>query len=200
MTVTLLSSPPDLTDLVVRRTEKKIGLLVSPPLAGMSGPIKGEMFVCESQLYFYSEEQHSGISVEYPDIIIHAISRRDGLPSIYCQLDSGLFFPNQDLPEDEQELEETVTELKFIPEDSESLESIYEAMSYCAGLHPDKEFMDDEEEEDDDFFYAQPSDDAELNEVQQAALRHLESVFEPIPNHTHQNGAKEGQFDNPMEE
>ncbi|KAG1065629.1 hypothetical protein G6F42_026795 [Rhizopus arrhizus] len=33
--------------------------------------------------------------------------------------------------------------------------------------------------EDDNEFYADPSDEAELNEMQQAALRHLESVFEP---------------------
>lgn len=70
-----------------------------------------------SQVYFYSESAKSGIAVQYPDIIIHAISRQDGQPNIYCQLDAGLFFPNQQLPEDEQELEETVTELRLIPKD-----------------------------------------------------------------------------------
>lgn len=70
-----------------------------------------------SQIYFYSESANSGIAVEYPDVIIHAISRQEGQPNIYCQLDAGLFFPNQQLPEDEQEREETVTELRLIPRD-----------------------------------------------------------------------------------
>jgi nucleotide-sensitive chloride channel 1A len=52
-------------------------------------------------------------------------------------------------------------------------------MTDCAALHPDEEFMQEQEESDQDEYYADPSDEAELNEVQQAALRHLESVFEP---------------------
>ncbi|KAI7870820.1 regulator of volume decrease after cellular swelling-domain-containing protein [Spinellus fusiger] len=195
MTVTLLSSPPDLSDVVVRHSQKNTVLLVKPLLAGSHEQIVGELLVCESQLYFYSHENNSGIAVEYKDIIIHAISRREGIPCIYCQLDEGIFFPQQQLPEDAQELEETVTELKFIPEDSEILETIYLVMSECASLHPDEEFMAEQEEE--DMFYADPSDAAELNDVQQAALRHLESVFEPV---AQQNGVKEGQFDNSMEE
>lgn len=55
------------------------------------------------------------------------------------------------------------------------------AMTDCAELHPDQEFMQEQEEYDDEEFYADPSDEAELNEVQQAALRHLESVFEQPP-------------------
>ncbi|CEP12441.1 hypothetical protein [Parasitella parasitica] len=179
MTVTLLSQAPDVTSLKLRHVQKDTALLISPPLAGHPGPIFGELSVCEDQLYFYSETAQSGIAVEYPDIIIHAISRQDGQPNIYCQLDTGLFFPNQELPEDDQEREETVTELRLIPRDGGALEGIYMAMNECASLHPDEEFMAEQEEEEDGDFYADPSDEAELNEIQQAALRHLESVFEP---------------------
>ena len=70
-----------------------------------------------SQVYFYSATAGSGIAVEYPDIIIHAISRQDGRPSIYCQLEQDRFFPNQQLPEDEEERQDIVTELKFMPQD-----------------------------------------------------------------------------------
>lgn len=60
------------------------------------------------------------------------------------------------------------------------VEGIYMAMNECASLHPDEEFMAEQDAYDDDNeFYADPSDEAELNEMQQAALRHLESVFEP---------------------
>lgn len=55
------------------------------------------------------------------------------------------------------------------------------AMSECAALHPDEEFMAEQEDGDDQEFYADPSDEAELNEMQQAALAHLESVFEQPP-------------------
>ncbi|KAF7727460.1 hypothetical protein EC973_007529 [Apophysomyces ossiformis] len=193
MTVTLLSSPPNLSDLVVRSTQKDTGLIVLPPLAGIEGPLRGDLYVCESQLYFYSAEHQSGISVEYPDIIIHAISRQDGTPCIYCQLDAGLFFPNQQIPEDE---EDALTELKFVPRDPGALEGIYAAMSECAALHPDEEFMAEQAGSDEEW-YGNPHDEEELNEDQQAALRRLESVFQPSPNgmdHDH-----DGQFDHANE-
>ncbi|KAI9493873.1 regulator of volume decrease after cellular swelling-domain-containing protein [Zychaea mexicana] len=190
MTVTLLSSPPDLSDQAVRHTQCNIDLLILPPLSGVDSTIQGELNVCESQVYFYSESAGSGIAVEYPDIIIHAISRQDGRPSIYCQLEAGRFFPNQQLPEDEEEREDVVTELKFMPQDPGALEAIYMAMSTCAALHPDEDFLAEQKalEEENDFF-ADPSDETELNEVQQAALRHLESVFvSPAPQQQQQNG------------
>lgn len=134
MTVTLLSAAPDLSEQVVRYTQKDTGLLVLPPLAGVNEPIRGDLYVCEryvykfasccgallilcSQVYFYSTSANSGIAVDYPDIIIHAISRQEGRPCIYCQLEVGRFFPNQQLPEDEDE-QDIVTELKFMPEDT----------------------------------------------------------------------------------
>ncbi|KAI8374199.1 regulator of volume decrease after cellular swelling-domain-containing protein [Radiomyces spectabilis] len=198
MTVTLLAEAPPLDDLAVRYTEHNTVLDITPPLVGLSEGISGTLFVCESQLYFYSEDQKSGIAVEYPDIIIHAISRQSNQPCIYAQLDQGIFFPNQQLPENEEERQETVTEIRFIPQDSGALEAIYMALSDCAALHPDEEFMAEQEAYDDEFF-ADPSDEAELNEVQQAALRHLESVFEqPTRNGVapHENS----QFDNAMDE
>lgn len=51
-------------------------------------------------------------------------------------------------------------------------------MSECAALHPDEEFMAEQEAYGEEEYYADPSDEAELNEMQQAALAHLESVFE----------------------
>lgn len=170
-----------------------------------------------SQVYFYSEQAQSGIAVEYPDIIIHAISRQDGRPGIYCQLESGRFFPNQQIPEEDQE--DTVTELKFMPQDVgsckfireicgfwmsyyASVEAIYMALSECTALHPDEEFLAEQAAlEDEGEFFADPSDEAELNEVQQAALRHLESVFEQPNGQVHQQQQQQDQQDsNDMQE
>ncbi|KAI9315353.1 regulator of volume decrease after cellular swelling-domain-containing protein [Dichotomocladium elegans] len=194
MTVTLLSSPPDLAGLVIKHAQKDTDLEVLPPLANVHGAIKGDLYVCESQVYFYSAESQSGIAVEYPDIIIHAISRQDGRPSIYCQLEQGRFFPGQQIPKDEDILD-IVTELRFMPQDAGALEGIYAAFSECAALHPDEEFMAEQEAlENENEYFADPSDEAELNEVQQAALRHLESVFQPP-----MNGRKEDE-DHSMDE
>ncbi|KAL1926519.1 hypothetical protein VTP01DRAFT_5640 [Rhizomucor pusillus] len=200
MTVTLLTSRPDLQDQTVRYSQKNVELLVLPPLTGTDGTISGELFVCESQVYFYSEQAQSGIAVEYPDIIIHAISRQDGRPGIYCQLESGRFFPNQQIPEEDQE--DTVTELKFMPQDVGSLEAIYMALSECTALHPDEEFLAEQAAlEDEGEFFADPSDEAELNEVQQAALRHLESVFEQPNGQVHKQQQQQDQQDsNDMQE
>lgn len=46
MTVTLLNSPPDVTDQKVRHTEKNVSLLVTPPLTDMDDLI-GTMTVTE---------------------------------------------------------------------------------------------------------------------------------------------------------
>lgn len=67
------------------------------------------------------------------------------------------------------------------------VEGIYMAMSECAALHPDEEFMAEQEAYDDEEFYADPSDEAELNEMQQAALAHLESVFEQPNGHKYED-------------
>jgi nucleotide-sensitive chloride channel 1A len=75
------------------------------------------------------------------------------------------------------------------------VEGIYMAMSDCAALHPDEESLDQEDYYgNDQDFYADPSDEAELNEMQQAALRHLESVFEPPMTNGH------GQYEPAAEE
>ncbi|CAO3658867.1 unnamed protein product [Rhizopus stolonifer] len=153
MTVTLLSKAPDFTTLKTRHVQKDSALLISPPLDNHKGPMFGDIIVCEDQLYFYSESSTLGIAVPYPNIVIHAASRQEGQPNIYYGHD--------------------VTELRFIPRDSGAVEGIYMTMSDCAELYPDNAIENEQE------FSADPSDDTELNELQQAAFKHLETVFEP---------------------
>ena len=52
MTVTLLNSPPDLSDQAVRHTQRNVDLLILPPLSGMEGTIQGDLNVCERYIYF----------------------------------------------------------------------------------------------------------------------------------------------------
>lgn len=78
------------------------------------------------------------------------------------------------------------------------VETLYNALSQCAVLHPDAaDEQDDEEEEE---WYADPSDEAELNEVQQAALDHLATVFQPQVNGKNSNDNDDGAFEDAMEE
>jgi nucleotide-sensitive chloride channel 1A len=80
------------------------------------------------------------------------------------------------------------------------VEVLYNAMSQCAVLHPDADADEEEFEEEEEEWYANPSDEAELNEVQRAALDHLATVFQPPVNgkQTHEND--DGAFEDAMEE
>lgn len=80
------------------------------------------------------------------------------------------------------------------------VEVLYNAMSQCAVLHPDADAEEEEFEEEEEEWYANPSDEAELNEVQRAALDHLATVFQPPVNgkQTHEND--DGAFEDAMEE
>lgn len=106
----------------------------------------------------------SGFQIEYPAITLHAISRDESGPSIYCQLDdtpgdsSGLASDSNEDDEAEAQMRELI--LVPHPRDSGEIESfpfhtflirshivetIFEALSQCASLHPDPEEGEDEE-------------------------------------------------------
>ena len=107
-----------------------------------------------------------GFQVEYPSITLHAISRTESGPCIYCQLDETPIGNQTDNDDDDVPMRE----LKIIPERVEArkfplisansdypkayqlpcaVEPIFESMSGCAALHPDPE---DEADGDDDAF------------------------------------------------
>ncbi|KAG5461256.1 MAG: regulator of volume decrease after cellular swelling-domain-containing protein, partial [Olpidium bornovanus] len=114
-------------------------------------------------LYWYSDELKRGIAVDYPSVGIHAICREPDLyspaPCIYCQLDGDDF--------DENNVEQP-TEVRFVPENSESgmsedlgaalslegvtaaFDDVYQALSHCASLHPDRDSTGDDSEGADD--------------------------------------------------
>ncbi|CAO3689908.1 unnamed protein product [Umbelopsis vinacea] len=130
--------------------------------------------------------------------------RQENCEAIYCQLGEGIHFPAQVIAssenEDEKEDDDIMTELYFIPANGESLETLYNALSQCAVLHPDADDEQEHEEEEEEEWYAEPSDEAELNEVQRAALDHLSTVFQPQVNGKKSNESDEGAFEDAMEE
>lgn len=109
-----------------------------------------------------------GIQIEYPSITLHAISRADNKPSIYCQLDEHVASTEEAQGEEDEANE--MRELVIVPQASNTRESlivyftgldasqslisvddIFEALSLCASLHPDPADEDDMDDDDDTF-------------------------------------------------
>ncbi|EJU04859.1 hypothetical protein DACRYDRAFT_104751 [Dacryopinax primogenitus] len=179
----LTSSTPDSFDSippVLRHKEDNVSITLDPPLSGLEGEnIKGTLYVIESVLVFISTSG-SGFQIDYPSITLHAVKRTPSGPAIYCQLDETP--AGQPLPEDE---DSEMRELLITPESEDSVERIFEALSICAALHPDKNSGDNDEMEDEMFADADESrfetftggEEEELSEVGRAALEHLESII-----------------------
>lgn len=116
-----------------------------------------------------------GFEIKYPAITLHAISRAESGPSIYCQLDdSAPAAANGTSHADDGEETIEMRELTIVPQRASSrayklliavscaklafhaVETIFEALSLCASLHPDPtDDLDDDEE--DAFIDADPA-------------------------------------------
>jgi len=90
-------------------------------------------------------------------------------------------------------------ELSIVPQSASSLEPIFEALSRCAALHPDKATPSDDEEMDafidadsGGFEVFTGDEDQELSEVGRAALAHLESIIYHPEAQPEANGAVNG--------
>ncbi|KAI0090183.1 regulator of volume decrease after cellular swelling-domain-containing protein [Irpex rosettiformis] len=148
----IASTPASFSDIppVLRHQEEDVSITLDPPLEGFSTEecSKGTLYVIESVLV-YKAASGRGIQIEYPSITLHAISRAESGPSIYCQLDESAATP--DANGDEGETTE-MRELTIIPKEVAALELIFEALSVCAALHPDPADADDMDDDDDDAF------------------------------------------------
>lgn len=84
----------------------------------------------------------------YTSITLHAISRAESGPSIYCQLDEA----GQAGDDDETGADAEMREMNIVPGSETSLEPIFDSLSLCASLHPDPNFDNDMNEDDDEAF------------------------------------------------
>ncbi|KAJ3796725.1 regulator of volume decrease after cellular swelling-domain-containing protein [Lentinula aff. detonsa] len=178
------STPVSFNDIPpVLRHEEPVSVTFEPSLDGFNevDGKEGVLYVLESVLIFMSKTG-KGFQIEYPSITLHAVSRGDTPPSIYCQLDESsakaMKIDDQEAEdeaeEDEDEEDMDMRVLNIIPSRVDSLDSIFEALSLCAALHPDPPGSDDEEEGLDDAFVDLPdgtfeqftgTEDEELSEV-----------------------------------
>lgn len=160
-------------------SERYASLQLSYELSGANSPT-----IVTSALAFIASSSGKGFSVLYPNITIHAVSRSGTRPMVYCQIEQAR---DDDAGDDENA---ELLELKMFPQDSSkskstglhfdrlklpsgshthrSVDDVFEALSYCASLHPDPNLGPDDG---DDVFYDgefKPftgQDDEELSEV-----------------------------------
>jgi len=178
------STPNSFTDIppVLRHKEENVSVVLEPELEGFSNT-DGTLYVLTSVLAFMSTTG-VGFQIEYPAITLHAVSRGEPGPSIYCQLDESFGQVNGGPSASEDEYSE-MRELTIIPKNSDTLEAIFEALSQCASLHPDPH---GEEDDLDDAFLDVNStttfetftgdENEELSEVGRAAFAHLNSIID----------------------
>ncbi|KAJ7746613.1 regulator of volume decrease after cellular swelling-domain-containing protein [Mycena metata] len=141
-------TPVSFTDIppVLRHKEDNVSVTLDPPLDGFSAQdgTQGTLYIIESVLVFMSTTG-GGFQIEYPAITLHAVSRAASGPSIYCQLDEHAGEAEGAASNDEMS---DMRELSIVPQSAASLEPIFEALSRCAALHPDKATASDEEDMD----------------------------------------------------
>ncbi|XP_072750189.1 methylosome subunit pICln [Anoplolepis gracilipes] len=129
---------------------------------------KGTFYVTESVLSWMDNDTQQGFSLEYPHISLHAISRElRPRQYLYVMVDTKVDLPDMPLtlsPEnisenkddeneddvDENEVDVDMTEMQFVPDNTNNLELMFQAMNACQALHPDPQdsFSDDDIYED----------------------------------------------------
>uniref|UniRef100_A0A1B6CHU2 Methylosome subunit pICln n=2 Tax=Clastoptera arizonana TaxID=38151 RepID=A0A1B6CHU2_9HEMI len=107
---------------------------------------KGTLYVAESRLSWVQDTTEQGFSLEYPSMTMYAISRdieAHGHECILVVVDTGPGTEGEDSEVDNEDEEEDVdsnsqtVSVRLVPDDKNSLYSIYNAMKECSALHPD---------------------------------------------------------------
>ncbi|XP_043604713.1 methylosome subunit pICln isoform X2 [Bombus pyrosoma] len=124
---------------------------------------KGTLYITESLLSWVNYDTQQGFSLEYPHISLHAISRDEQAhprQCLYIMVDAKVDLPASDSGSDNEfeDADTPITEMRFAPDNTNNLETMFQAMNQCQALHPDPQdsFSDAEEDiyedaEEDDF-------------------------------------------------
>jgi len=102
-------------------------------------------------IWLHNTNRDKGVSIDFPFIIMHAISRDSAafpFPCIYCQLDEPVGGGGAG---DDDEEDATASELRFVPKDPAAVDALYKVFCHCAMLNPDQ--GDDDDEDQGDFFF-----------------------------------------------
>lgn len=108
---------------------------------------KGILEINENVLIWKNESK--SLKFYYPSISLHAISRETSKfphECIYCLVDSEP--DSSEMETEERDPETPVSEVRFVPDNKDSIQVMYNAITTCQELHPDPdEELSEEEEE-----------------------------------------------------
>eukprot|EP00049_Salpingoeca_infusionum_P019118 m.360314 g.360314 ORF g.360314 m.360314 type:complete len:217 (+) comp18966_c0_seq1:84-734(+) len=107
-------------------------------VAAEEQPGPGVLSLSSSSITWWNELGAQGFTVNYYDLVIHAISRTTSSfpePCIYCQVDPGY-------DADEEEDGELI-EIRFVLADQQELETVYETICQGQELNPDPDSDED---------------------------------------------------------
>jgi len=168
---------------------------------------KGTLFVAQNRLSWMTDNGQ-GFSLEYPNISLHAVSKDlNNFPAecLYLMVDD----PNASESEsdDDDNGSSKLNEIRFVPDDKNSLEMLFKAMSECQLLHPDPNDSISEEEDDDDDEHDDIYEDAEeIGSGESGANRGIvydvdaaERLLGAPDNQTDRDNYANGDSDEPME-
>jgi len=142
---------------------------------------KGTLYITEYHMIWRgSDAADDTLTLEYPSISLHAISRDTGSfphECLYVLLESADM-----VSEEERDPEAEVTEIRFVPVSGDNIKAMYDAVTECQELHPDPEDDDSEEEQDLTSFFQHGQfytadtlpNEIELSEEGRAVLQRLQ--------------------------
>ena len=107
---------------------------------------QGLVYITRMRVVFVPADGSSSVlSFTYPSMVMHAVTREEGVKSIFVQLKS------DDTGEDEEEEDESPVDdavLKIRPVDQAQIQALFEAMNEMSALNPDpNDDMDEDYEE-----------------------------------------------------
>lgn len=114
-------------DPVIRKQETNVDIHFTPALSNGLSNDKGDLYITESQLIWWSPLSNSGVAIDYPTIIIHAISRATDRvvqrPCIYAQLHAEDAIEGENEDDDEEDMIDTI-EMRLVPENDRNRKCI----------------------------------------------------------------------------
>jgi len=117
---------------------------------------KGILYVSESRVMWKSSTTEEGLSLDYPHIAVHAVcndASQFTQKHLYLMVDIDLC-PEDNADEDsDEEEDQKSTSVRMMPQDPESLQAIYDAVSQGQLSNPPPDLSDCEEEDEDEGNY-----------------------------------------------
>jgi len=143
--------------------------VVVGPLDASPAASTGALFITTLRVAFVPDTAHGdgdgdgdAFEMNYQSIALHAVSRADAAHAqrgcVYCHIDGGAEdAPARDDDDDDDDDDEASVEVRFVPHEPTTVDSVFAALSACAELNPDTEDEDEDGDEEDGYYYDESS-------------------------------------------